>query len=326
MPVPDCPGHFRVGNLRVDAATRTVVGGFNEEIVFEGGNVVRLDDAGRPLWKTAVGEPLGGVRPPDRLVTGDRVFVAHGKELVALERATGKILWRADEPNDRLHACGHLLLATGRAPWTEKPHERWIVARDTRLGAMVFVEELGDHEDPERIEEVEGLFLLRSAGTGGSAGSTRLFAPDGQLKLSLPERVAALRREGDGWLFLSGERLSQVNARIETLWESWEVRAGETDGAELVALPGGDRLAATWCGIADSGVQVVRFRTGKGDVAWRAKCQELGVSHSKYWHRARLELRGERLFVISQAAGVSFVETLDLATGKQLARWRFEAR
>jgi len=53
-------------------------------------------------------------------------------------------------------------------------------------------------------------------------------------------------------------------------------------------------------------LQRIDLRTGA--LAWDVHCRELGVDHSKYSHHAYVELRDDRLIVVSQGSGGSFVE------------------
>jgi hypothetical protein len=76
--------------------------------------------------------------------------------------------------------------------------------------------------------------------------------------------------------------------------------------------------------IADSGVGLLRLAPSDGWIVWKARCQGIGTKHSKYWHYVYVEVRGDRLVVVSQGANGHFVEALDLASGKNLARWRFD--
>jgi len=64
----------------------------------------------------------------------------------------------------------------------------------------------------------------------------------------------------------------------------------------------------------------MRFNPKGGNIVWSEKCAPLGVDHFKYHHRATVVIKGERVRVTSRASGGSFVELLDLKTGKRLAR------
>jgi hypothetical protein len=93
-------------------------------------------------------------------------------------------------------------------------------------------------------------------------------------------------------------------------------------GGGLVAVPGGDMVAFLYGRISDSGVDVVRLSPSDGKVAWRTHCKGLGVPHSKYNHQATVAVEGGRLRVTSRASAGTFVELLDLRSGRQLERKR----
>jgi hypothetical protein len=93
-------------------------------------------------------------------------------------------------------------------------------------------------------------------------------------------------------------------------------------GGGLVELPGGDLLAFLYGCISDSGVQVIRLNPGTGKEVWQARCAPLGVMHSAYKHRATLTVEEGRVKVTSKGSGGTFVELLDLESGRQLKRTR----
>jgi hypothetical protein len=95
------------------------------------------------------------------------------------------------------------------------------------------------------------------------------------------------------------------------------------DAEKAVRLPGGDWLVYRYGTMSDSGVQVIRADAVMTKVRWQVECKPLGVAHSKYYHRADVEIKNNQALVTSIANhghGGSFEEKLDLATGKQAAR------
>ncbi|MFT3883077.1 MAG: hypothetical protein QM703_25925 [Gemmatales bacterium] len=90
-----------------------------------------------------------------------------------------------------------------------------------------------------------------------------------------------------------------------------------------VRLPDGDWLVYRYGTNSDSGVQVIRADAVMTKVRWQAECKPLGVAHSKYYHRAEVEIKNNEAIVNSIAnngQGGKFEEKLDLATGKQVSR------
>ncbi|MEZ5992765.1 MAG: hypothetical protein R3E76_10480 [Planctomycetota bacterium] len=61
------------------------------------------------------------------------------------------------------------------------------------------------------------------------------------------------------------------------------------------------------------------LKTGK--VEWSHGCDALGVGHSEYLHDVYLELRDDKLVVVSQASGGWWIEVLATVDGKRLHRW-----
>lgn len=75
---------------------------------------------------------------------------------------------------------------------------------------------------------------------------------------------------------------------------------------------------------SDSGVQVMRLRPQAGEQVWQADCDPLGVGHSAYQHEAKVEITdGKYLKVMSKGSEGSFVELLDLGSGRHLSRRQF---
>jgi hypothetical protein len=90
-----------------------------------------------------------------------------------------------------------------------------------------------------------------------------------------------------------------------------------------VLLPDGDLVIANYGAISDSGVALYRIHAIDGTVVWRASVPGLGVPHSQYEHLAYVELRGDALYVVSEASGGGFLERLSASTGSRLTRWTY---
>src|SRR5262245_50516944 len=77
----------------------------------EAGLVSRYDRAGKALWAVQLGGKLA-----DLAWDRDRVYVAHGDGVTALDFRTGLPQWHSRGPRDNLLLGEGLLLATGPAP------------------------------------------------------------------------------------------------------------------------------------------------------------------------------------------------------------------
>jgi hypothetical protein len=88
----------------------------------------------------------------------------------------------------------------------------------------------------------------------------------------------------------------------------------------LLPVVGGQLLAYIYCGSSDSGVQVMRLDPDSGKVVWRTRCPGLGVTHSKYHHRATVTVEGDRVRVMSHGSAGDFEDVLDLASGQRRRR------
>lgn len=121
-------------------------------------------------------------------------------------------------------------------------------------------------------------------------------------------------------LFLTCSDVARVAANDKLVWS---ISFGDhewTAGGGLVDLPGGDLLAFRFGRISDSGVDLIRFDSMSGKAVWKVHCAPLGVDHSKYRHDAFVAVEGEKLRVTSKGSFGTFVEILDMKTGRQLER------
>jgi hypothetical protein len=85
-------------------------------------------------------------------------------------------------------------------------------------------------------------------------------------------------------------------------------------------LPDGGLLEFRYCATADSGVDLRRLDHQDGNVLWEQAVAPLGVGHSEYQHEVFVWIEGTTLKVVSRGYGGTFVERLDLDSGKSLAR------
>ncbi len=321
----------RVGSRLVDLTDGSIIGEASgtrrEKIELDGQAVVRRAKDGTIIWSTALAGRVGGVRPPELVVAGETVIVAVDAGLVALDRESGAIAWRADGPNDRLHARGDLVF--GLLCGGGKPLERPLVARRVSDGKKVWETRLPDDVDPESMRDVGELLLVCENDFQDDSWS-RFYELDGTLRFELAEVVCDARPTDDGGVIVLTEaRLAAIGPDGKTRWESVGV-AGEPGlsfgGGKLIALPGGDVIAMAYMSMADSGVDLVRVRPTDGSLVWKARAEPLGVPHSKYWHRPRLEPRGEQLIVVSEASGGCFVEVRETASGALVRRFNLSRR
>jgi hypothetical protein len=287
-------------------------------IDYDANAVVR---SGPARWSTHLDGYLGGTRDPHLLRDADRVYVTHGDGVTALDDGTGKVLWHSAGPGDRLLLSGALLLAVGCGGDPVTARGRWATARSVKDGSEVFRVELpAEGFDPLPIEEVAGLFLVQVWGNGGGEGQAVLIDRRGKVCHRFDRQVVAGRSLGQDRVFLTGRDVVRVSPGGEVAW-SVPFRYPEgIAGGGLAEAPGGDLLAYLYCRISDDGVQVLRLDPVGGRLVWQASCACLGVEHSQYEQRAEVEVVGGQVKVTSRGASGTFVELLDLETGRQLGR------
>jgi hypothetical protein len=116
-----------------------------------------------------------------------------------------------------------------------------------------------------------------------------------------------------------------LSAVDEVRWSLPFKHAEWIAGGGLTELGDGQVLAFLYGRISDSGVRVIRLDPTNGREVWQVRCDGLGVAHSIYRHEATLTVEPGRVKVTSRASGGTFVEVLDLGSGRQVSRKRFRA-
>jgi outer membrane protein assembly factor BamB len=297
--------------------------GDGDQIVLDsyGQRVFRRDSAGRESWSTTLDGHLGLVRPPHLRVDANRAYVTHGDGVTAVDVSNGTVVWHSPGPADRMHLSSGLLLAADCGSG-ENLKERWLVARAATTGAEAFRVALPVKDfDPNPVVELVGLFLVQDVDRPGGRGCSMLVDRAGRVRHKFDRYIVTATRRGDGCLFLTGDGVTFASDDGKP---GWFVAFGSYQwiaGGDLVPLPGGDQVAFVYCEIANSGVELIRFNPGNGELIWRANCPPLpNVVHSGYSHRAGVVRYDGRLRVESIGSAGRFVEDLDERTGKSLDR------
>jgi hypothetical protein len=272
---------------------------------------------GPARWSTHLDGYLGQGRNLDLLHDSDRVYVKHGGGVTALDGRSGKVLWHSAGPGDFMYLSSDLLLAAdGRVA----DRGRSLAARAVATGAEVFRVGLPpEAPDLLTLADVAGLFVVQPGGRGGE-GPAVLFDRRGQVRHRFDRQVVAGRVLGEDRVLLTCDALVRLSPTGKVRWSAPFEGGPAYAGGQVLELPGGDLLASRyWC-FADAGVEVVRLGRADGVEVWRAYCAGLGVAHSNYRHRAEVEIDGEFVKVTSRGLSGTFVELLDLGSGRQLGR------
>jgi len=203
------------------------------------------------------------------------------------------LLWDAKRVYVR-HQGGITALAaeSGVVLWHAKgPTDRLVLSRDLLLTTQ------------------DGWVTARAVSTGGEV-----------FKVRLPKGAIAGLFLGQDRVLLTEREVVRLPRGAKARWATPLQNSDWLGDGGLVEVAGGDLVAFSYGPVSDSGVQLVRLDGASGEVVWRAGCAPLGVKHSKYMHDATVTSEGDRLRVTSEASGGTFVEALDLRTGKRLSR------
>jgi hypothetical protein len=279
------------------------------------GEVRRLNWRGQAMWATSLRGDLSGVRPPHQVIGAERVFVTHDEGVTALDLKTGKFLWHSKGPASCMLLSGNLLLAAQGAR---------VAGRDPRTGKILFLQHLTEKEfDPNPIRLIADLILVEETEwLFADRGKTFLLDRQGSVRHRLERNVLHGQRLKDDLILLTSKDIVCLRKDSAPRWSLALPDDYGTKRGQLVVTPGGAWVGFWFCEIADSGVGVMRFDPASGKAMWSATCPPLEVSHSKYRHTATLTVVGGKVSIRSIGSFGTFVEVLNLETGKRIKRWQ----
>jgi outer membrane protein assembly factor BamB len=216
----------------------------------------------------------------------------------------------------------HRLLGGARASsllWDAKRvylrHDNGVTALSATTGVVLWHSE----GQTDRLM-LSGDLLLATADSGDRWLTGRAVTTGAEVrKLRLPAGAITGLPRGADWVFLGDKGVVRLAPGGKPRWRTPVEGQGWLDDGGLVEV-GGDAVAFLYGGIHDSGVQLIRLNAATGKAVWQVQCDPLGVRHSKYRHSVTVTAEGDRLRVTSEASGGTFVEVLDLRTGRQLKR------
>jgi len=287
------------------------------------GAVVARGFDGKARWSTSLEGSLGGVRDPHLVWDKKRVYLTHNSGVTALVANSGARVWYSDGPIDRLFLSGELLLAADYISDSYVGKRgRLLTARSVTDGKEVFRVQLPVKDfDPDPIVEMAGLFLVQTSESPRGEGNALLIDREGKVRHRVKRQVVAGFVRGDDVVLLTSSDVVCLTPAGKEHWMAKFPRHQWIAGGGFVRLAGDEVLAFRFGMILDSGVDVLRINLKDGKGAWQTHCEALGVAHSKYKHQAKVEVqRGDTVQVTSEASGGTFVEVLDLGTGKHRSR------
>jgi outer membrane protein assembly factor BamB len=276
------------------------------------GRVVRRDAGGKVAWATRLGRPFNFGRDGGLAWDEWRVYVSLEDGVTALDATTGKPLWQGTGASKSLHVSGRLVLAAGAEGFVGRGAATGVRAFQVQLPAERF-----GGVPTWSVREVAGLFLVQTE--GGCDEPALLIDRQGSVRYRFKSAVVEARLVGKEGVFLSGGEVVVASAGREGRWVLPFTNPESPPGGGFVVLKG-DLVAFRYSRIAGSGVQLIRFNAATGKAVWRADCAPLGVDYAKFRHHAAVTVEGGRLCVTSVGLYGTFVELLDVKTGKQLKR------
>ena len=278
-----------------------------------------------PSWTCELpGKGLGEL--PDWMNAANETLYASYEGGVALiNNLTGKILWTSPGPSGSLLLTNEYLFSVGVTDGVVQ-----LVARNSADGSQLWSAELGaGSAQPLVIGDTlakgeNAARQILTARVEGKTPSTRWFSMDGKLVAKIDECADQSFVDASRLLVLTPTRYAALNYDGSTIWEL--KRSQDNTAGEQWLFASGFAYRLSWDEISDSGVQVEKRAMFEEKPLWAATCKDLGVPHSKYWHRAYGQIRNDKLIVVSQGASGAFVEALKVADGALIHRWSTEEK
>lgn len=310
VPRHDGTHHFEIADRLVDGRTGKTVEHLTR-LAIEQGHLVRRGPDGKVHWRIRL-PGVRSVRPPDVALAPGVALASVDDRILAFDDSTGKRLWHAPGPADRLATDGKLVFTTD---CSDHGGHRWLVARHVKNGKVAWRAAIASKMDPDALV-FAGRFIVV---TQDSPDIAIFLDHSGQRHFASKEALSAVTPLGDDLLLVSNKRVARVDSRGHVLWHRPPLANTFVAGNDVVPV-GGDLLIANFGRIDDSGIDLVRVDAKTGTLRWEARVPGLGVGHSKYFHVAYIEVRGSEIYAVSQGAFGSFFERLDLATGRRELR------
>ncbi|HET9993724.1 MAG TPA: PQQ-binding-like beta-propeller repeat protein, partial [Kofleriaceae bacterium] len=284
---PVGPHRFAARGVIVDTATATVTT-MRPPVLLGTDSIGRVQSDGHMRWTQKI-EGAHSVRPPDVAIGGERVLAAVGGAVHAFDDVTGEPLWTVPIAGERLTIAGDTAYST-----TCGGGEHWLIGTAIADGKQRFRAELPRACDPY-LEIVNGLVIV----TDPHLAQTRIFDLAGRALAELAEVVegAGAVPFGRGFaldtitVLVTDLRVIAMNHDGRVVWQHDYPHERTAASDDLVELPGGDFVLASFDTVSDSGVSLVRLRRDGSEV-WQSCAAPLGVGHSEYEHFAYLEVRG----------------------------------
>lgn len=263
---------------------------------------------GTTRWSAAIRDPFG-IRASAITLTGDRLVVHTAGELDAFDDATGEPRWHASGVDSAPVVGGDTLLYIGASP-----DGCWLVGRTIADGGERFRAKLPDRCDASLAVAGERALVSENA-------STRVYDLRGRELRRLDGGLVSAHAVGRELVLVLSAQIAGVAADGELGWQLGAPSYTSASGTAFADLPGGDLIIADYCARCDSDVEVQRISPATGRVAWHARVPGFRAGNgSGYTQYVYLLVRGEQLFVVSQADGHAFFEQLATATGERTRR------
>jgi hypothetical protein len=281
---------------------------------------------GNVVWTRHVKGVSYGYSNRQMAKDGERVYAATDAGMIAVEIGNGKLVWESMEGVYDLKLIGDVLVTLmDRSEDVEAVEEYWLVAYRAKTGEKVFETRLPEdlayfqnRLESLRISEMTGMYLVQGVHEIRGTGYAVLVDRQGKVWHRSYRRILDGVQVGESRLLVTSKSVVCLWASGQTKWE--RMFEWRENGGRMLKGADGTLLAYLYGPISDSGVQVMRIRIEDGMVLWQVYCDPLGTTHSAYGHDADVTCDDKTVMVRSAGSSGSWVEVLDVQSGKRVSR------
>lgn len=287
--------------------------GLSTWIAREGRTISSISlSTGKAAWSVTLEEDLDDIRPPSIAADEDAVFVHVRGGLIALSAKEGAPRWRREgEGFERLRVAGGGLYACAKYGGTPA----YVRRIDRATGKDFWRCEIPTELEPAPVLDwnAPGLALVSSQRWGDEGWTYALDAATGEVRWSVARTTTAAWADRGGaraWMVAPPE-LRVVDTATG---EGRAIDEVQRDGAAFL-LDGNRMLVADWDPIS-CGVGLRAYDDSTCALAWKADVVGIEVPHSEYYHRVRLARLRERVLLLGESAGGTYIDLIDPETGR----------
>lgn len=274
------------------------------------------------IWKSNLNKSFSARQSSRWAMSNKEVYITSYQGLIALNKKSGKTLWKSNGPTRRLLAIENLIIACdGDGEYLEK--DRYVVARKAANGEIAWKTEIPQEHTPNEIIFTSDLIWVK--GTWGNENYTYLLTPKGKIIKKYQEYVTDLFKNEKDIIFVSNRRITKIDKNTNIIWKILADTKTliRFDHAKIIDAKNDTILVYFYDQFGPSSVTVFKINSQNGKIIWKTDCAAIRYDGfgSKYT-QVYLKIINEEVAVVNRNSRF-FLETLSLKTGKKINRYEF---